>query len=312
MLVNDVRFLITRTLTVLAAAVAIALQVGCEDSFVDPFENEERYYTVYGYLDEGKNRQIRVPHEIRVIPVTRFPERITSPLNPQADLDAEVFSWDLNAEVDTTIEWTHSLEQLSDGLFAHIFRAEFNVDAGHTYHLEVRRSDGATAWAETTVPLLSNVIPVPTDLRVIEDSTTILQDIVLPGQITPWEITVSYDVGGRDCTLDRGVTTPLRYGRVGQSTGEGWRFTVNISDDIDRLADQLKVGNVFFCAMGVRVRAVDPNWVIPDDAGSEEIALPTAYTNVRNGYGFFGSVGSLQHEWAASSELLLLIEDSGR
>ncbi|MEZ4702622.1 MAG: hypothetical protein R2834_19975 [Rhodothermales bacterium] len=309
---TDARSIITRTLTALIAAVAIALQMGCEDSFVDPFDNEQRYYTVYGYLDEGKNRQIRVPHEIRVIPVTRFPERITSPLNPQADLDAKVFSRDMTAEEDTTIEWTHALEQLSDGLFAHIFRAEFYVEAGHTYRLEVLRSDGATAWAETTVPLLSNVVPVPTDLRVVDDSTTILQDIVFPGQISPWDITVSYDVGGRDCTLDRGVTTPLRYGRVGQSTGDGWRFTVNISDDIDRLSDRLEVGNVFFCAMGVRVQALDPNWVIPVDADPEALALPTAYTNVHNGYGFFGSVGSLQHEWAASSELLLLIEDRGR
>ncbi len=296
------------------AGVMTGLSVGCEDSFIDPFDNDARYYTIYGFLDEGKNTQLLVPHEVRVIPVTRFPERITSPLNPQADLDAKVFSRDLNAtpEADTTIEWIHSLEQLDDGLFAHIFRATFFVEPGHTYRLEVHRSDGVIAWAETTVPRLSDIIPEPVDLRVLSDSITILQDILIPGTISPWQIAVSYYVGGRDCTLDRGVTMPLPYGRVGGVTNAGWRFTVNISEDIIRLAERLDVPDVFFCAMGLRVRSLDAQWRVADGNDDSELALPTAFTNVENGYGFFGSVGVLQYEWPASPALLRLISDEGR
>jgi len=298
---------------VVASTVA-GLAAGCEDSFIDPFDNDQRYYTIYGFLDEGKNTQVLVPHEVRVIPITRFPERITSPLNPQADLDAIVFSRDLDAtpEADTTIEWIHSLEQLDDGLFAHIFRATFVVEPGHTYRLEVHRSDGVIAWAETTVPNLSNIVPEPIDLRVLPDSITILQDILIPGAVSPWQIAVTYDVGGRDCTLDRGVTTPLPYGRVGAATDGGWRFTVNISADIVRLTERLDEPDVFFCAMGLRIRSLDARWRVADGIDSGELALPTAFTNVENGYGFFGSVGVLQYEWAASPALLRLISDEGR
>ncbi len=294
--------------------VVAGLSIGCEDSFIDPFANEERYYTIYGFLDEGKNTQVLVPHEVRVIPVTRFPQRITSPLHPQANLDAEVFSRDLDAspEADSTIEWIHSLEQLDDGLFAHIFRATFNVKPGHTYRLEVHRSDGVVAWAETTVPSLSSLIPEPVNLRVLADSITILQDILIPGAIPPWQIAVSYDVVGQDCMLDRGVTTPLPYGNVGEETPEGWRFTVNISEDLVRLAQRLDRPNVFFCVMGLRIRWLDTRWRTAEGNDENELALPTAFSNVENGYGFFGSVGVLHYEWPASPALLRLIRDEGR
>jgi hypothetical protein len=288
------------------------LLVGCGDTFIDPYDNAERYYTVYGFLDEGKNTQLLVPHELRVIAVSRFPERITSPLHPHADLDAKVFTRDLDAEIDTTIEWTHALEQLDDGLFAHIFSATFALVPSHTYRLEVIRSDGAMAWAETTVPDMSNVVPVPTNLRVEADSTIVLQDILLPGRVSPWRIDVSYDVGARDCAIDRGVTTPLAYGRKGDTSPEGWLFTVNITEDIGRLRERLDRPDIFFCAMGVRVRSLDPDWPIPDVEDPNLIALPAASTNVQNGYGFFGSVGVLQYEWAVSPALLKLIEDRGR
>ena len=54
---------------------------GCDDTFLDPFENEQRYFTVYGFLDPLQARQT-----VRVIPVTRFAEDISglSALHPFA------------------------------------------------------------------------------------------------------------------------------------------------------------------------------------------------------------------------------------
>ena len=117
----------------------------CEDSFVDPFENEGRYFTVYGYIDAAE-----FSHKIRVIPVTRHQAIIRHPSDIQAALDAVVTISDLRTG--EVIEWVYGLEELEDGTFAHIFRTEFVVVPGRGYRLDVTRGDGVRAWAITNVP----------------------------------------------------------------------------------------------------------------------------------------------------------------
>ena len=81
-----------------AVFVILTILTACEDSFIDPFDNDQRYYTIYGYLDQGKNFQ-NARHYVRIIPVTRRPEVIETPASPQADFDGRVFLTNLNTEV---------------------------------------------------------------------------------------------------------------------------------------------------------------------------------------------------------------------
>ena len=76
---------------------------GCSDTAVDPFENEEKYFTVWGYLD-----QLETDHTLRVVPVTRFAQDIQDPNDPQATLDAEMYTTDMTSGVRT--RWFPSLE----------------------------------------------------------------------------------------------------------------------------------------------------------------------------------------------------------
>ena len=93
----------------LCLVLMLALQ-GCGDAFVDPFHNEGRYYTIYGFLDLFDRE-----HVVRVTPVTRRPETIEGPSSPQATIDAEVRS--INKDTGEEVIWHHNLEQLSDGTY---------------------------------------------------------------------------------------------------------------------------------------------------------------------------------------------------
>ncbi len=123
----------------------IALLSSCGDTTIDPFQNEGNYYTVYGFLDDLENT-----HVLRVIPVTRRAERINSPTDDQASIDAVVYTTDLNTGIRT--KWAHSLEKMSDGSYGHIYRASFLVTAQKRYKLEIIRSDGKMTTAITEVP----------------------------------------------------------------------------------------------------------------------------------------------------------------
>lgn len=285
----------------LSLAAMVVLCSACDDTFIDPFDNDGRYYSVYGFLDETNNYQTGGQHVLRVVAVTRFPERITSPLDDQAYLDATVTTTDVGTG--ETVTWTHNLEQLSDGTYAHIFRSGFFVRAAHTYRLEVRRSDGIVASAETTVPSSGRIGLTLDPPRVDPDSGVVLQDAVLSALPSPWNIQVVYHVGFGP------RTTPYRipYGRVGTPTGDGgWRFTIQVSRDLDSLSTVLNqpANTIRFQGMGLNIHLLDGQWTPPEGVfDPEALAQPDALSNVENGYGFWGSIGLYQHDWTIDDAL---------
>ena len=288
-------------LTTCSLAGVLLATAACGDAFIDPFDNDGRYYTIYGFIDETKNFEPGAEHAVRVIPLTRFPERITSPTDDQASIDAVVTSMDVSTG--ESHRWEHSLEKLDDDTFAHIFRTRFFVRPGRTYRLEVRRSDGVTAAAETKVPSTGGIEATIAAPHVDPASGAITQEIHLTRVPSPWNIDVIYRIGG-----DFAATPyPLSYGRVGAPEGEeGWRFTVNITEDLGRLSRILgtPVSEIRFPTMGLKIRLLDDRWTPPEGLFDPEVlAQPGTLLNVENGYGFWGSIGLYQHDWNISDEL---------
>ena len=279
----------------------LALSIaGCDDSFVDPFENQEYYYTVFGYLDI-----LEIDHSIRVIPITRSSAVVIDPAQAEAFIDAEVFTTEV--ERDITHEWEHHLEKLADGTYGHVFRQSFVAQPGKTYRLDVVRSDGMTATAFTTMPHLpdSSVFNInPVQFR--EDSTRLLQQIHIPEIGAPWDIEAVYRWS--DGQVARRIFVP--YGRAGSTNDSagGWNVTLDLSSDQsfvrDHIREQMTVGSIFddtpitLATVGLRIRMLNPDWDLPIDPYDPKIyAFPETLSNVENGYGYFGSLGVYTQEW---------------
>ena len=292
----------------------------CDDTFIDPFDNDGEFYTIYGYLDV-----LDAEHAVRVIPVTRFPERITSPTDDQATIDAVVTSTDLRTG--ETIRWRHSLEQLDDETYGHIFRGTFLVQPGRTYRLEVRRSDGATATAETTVPFISDAARFTLDPIQISPDSVITQDVFLSGVPSPWNIESLYLMG--DNFADVQFFAPIQsrfyvsYGRSGERTADdGWSFRLTISEDqasVRAEIDSLRNLGVYdpnsllvLRSMGVRIRVLDANWDPPEGVFDPEVlAQPGTLSNVENGHGFWGSIGVYTQEWDVTDAFSMMLGYQG-
>lgn len=263
----------------------------CDSTDIDPFDNEDRYFTIYGFLDE-----LQVNHSVRVIPVTRFPEKITTPYSDQAFIDAAVVSTDLQSGIRT--QWYHSLEKLHDGTYGHIFRANFIVRPGRTYRLEVIRSDSIITSAETTIPKFVTPTAIPAEFiypyqSVAEEGGP--REVILPQIASPWDITVIYNLTRTEA--------PISYGRAGARQPDGsWKFTINMSEDVPRIKSYFGLSASdslppYFAAT-LRVKVLDANWDPPLGIFDPEVlAQPGALTNVENGYGFWGGVGLFYYVW---------------
>ncbi len=265
----------------------------CEDSFIDPYNNDGRYFTIYGFIDELESN-----HALRVIPVTRIPERIVSSNDATANIDAFVTS--TNLTTGETISWRHNLEELNDGTYGHIFRASFRPIPGTTYELVVERNDGIKTTATTTVPRFPRTVPAPDTLfypyNTVPDSGW-SQEIYLPDISSPWDMIVSYDL--------QGTWVRVPYGRPGEQTQEGgWRFNINMGADAPQMRHFLGLSEEqplpLFHAVDLQVRILDENWNPPGGIFDPEIlAFPDELSNVENGYGLWGAIGLYQHTWIA-------------
>jgi len=127
-----------KKLSALALSVLIFSSMACETG-VDPFIDEDRFFTLFGSLDTKHELQF-----IRVIPVSRNFDRDDSVI------DAKVVSTDLtNGDVHV---WRDSVVTYSDGTIGHLFVSDFRVRPGHTYRIDVSDSQGNTSTATTTMP----------------------------------------------------------------------------------------------------------------------------------------------------------------
>jgi len=273
--------------------------VGCGDTVIDPFVGTGRYFTVFGYLDFRET-----DHRVRVVPVRRTPELIAGPGDAQATIDATVFSTDLNTG--SRVKWNHRLASLSDGTYGHVFEARFDVHQQHTYRLEVIRSDGATATAETTIPYIPDAALFERGpVEFSADSSVIYQDIHMPRIDSPWDMEVAYLWGA----IGRNFRTDISYGRTGtRSADGGWDMRIEISRDRTPLRADMEETLRYYSleedapvgvhSMGVRVHLLDSDWDPPAGVFDPEIlAFPGTLSNVENGYGFFGSIGVYQQLW---------------
>jgi len=306
------RLRLTSARSILTACSLAGLLLGvaaCGDPIIDPFDNDDHFFSIYGFIDV-----LAEQHVVRVIAVARTPERIEDPA--EAFIDARVTSTDLSTGLSHL--WTHSVEQLDDGLYGHIFRATFLVQPQHTYRLQVRRSDGATATAETTVPWLRGTTLFERHpINVSSDSTVVTQDVFIPGISSPGDLEVIYRYQAilvrpffANVFVRSRVAIP--YSRAGERLGDGWQFTITISDDqafvLDDVRSMLRteqtIHSVFLTFMGIQMKILDDKWTLPaGTADLEDFAQPGTLSNVKNGYGFWGSIGLYVEEWAVSPQL---------
>jgi len=277
----------------LASLVVVLAFASCDSTELDPFDNDEKYFTVFGFLNERER-----DHSIRIIPLSRLAERIESPSDPQASIDAVVTTTDLRSG--SVVRWNHTLTRLSDGSYGHIYRASFIVRPSRTYRLEITRNDGKITSAETDVPNLSGT-RVEQQLPVVRPDSSVYQDLILPGINSPWDVEVSY------WFPFSGSPIRIPYGRSGVATEDGgWMVRVDITQDMETLSAirQQPEENLTWDAMGVRLQVLDAKWDPPMDIFDPEVlSIPGTLSNVEKGFGFFGSIGLFQDDWPNSAAL---------
>lgn len=287
----------TRWGQILSLVLVSVLLTSCESDFIDPFENDTYFFSIYGYFD-----LLEQTHRVRVVPVTRTPAAINHVTDPQALIDAEVFS--INLTTGQEYEWEHELQPLPDGTFAHIFVGHYFPHPDHVYRLEVRRTDGTITAAEAVAPFYREEFPAKVSPLRVVPGRDVTREVIIPDLPTVVDYVVVYE-------FDNGIRSlriPVNYAQYGERTDEGaWVIDINFTRDQEKV--RFETGKFAFSddmaltKVALVMKVVDDTWDVPDGIGLEDLVQPRTFSNVINGYGFWGAIGVYAQEWTVDEAL---------
>ena len=261
---------------------------GCDSSEIDPFENDGRYFTVYGFLDP-----FSVEQELRVVPIRRALEDIRDTTAAQARINAFVTTTDL--DTGETIVWQHTLTEVSlEQQYVHVFKAHFIPRPQHTYRLRVEQANGAAAEAQTFIPQPGQAQVALLDLS----PDSLMLDVLLPHVHQVWAVQTNLSPVGASRPI------PTLHGRLGTSTSEGWRFQINLVEVYRNVVERAG-SSLLLEFYGIQVDIIAEDWPLPpsDSLDLNTLAQPGFGSNVEGGYGYFGSVGFYIEDWRVAPEL---------
>ena len=269
--------------TTLLACLLALFPLGCAES-VDTHLEIDRPFTVFGLInpkaDTNAVRVFEIQNTIKLVRPDPIDATVTTTLMQTGETHA----------------WQDSVIQLADGDYRHVYWAAFSASTGETYRLEVTRSDGETSTGVTTVP-------PPVALEILEPDTLKVREIFQPLFIrgnppTLPRIDVEYVVVG----FREGGSTPLfrpvtfNYAGKPRQQTDGWLLEIDLREDfqeIFRVFDddsEVTTEIIDLKEIQVRVHVGDENWVSPIGVFDAEFLVePGSFSNIDNGFGYFGS-----------------------
>lgn len=262
---------------------AAMMAAGCTES-VDTRLRIDYPYSLYGLinpkLDTHAVRVFEIKSEIMLVRPDPIDARVSTTLLQTGERAA----------------WQDSVIQLADGDYRHVFWSMFSPTSGETYRLEVRRSDGEVTSAETTIPPL-------VELEVLDPDTLRPREALMPVFIRGRppnmpRIDVEYVVAGFREEGGEAIFKPVVFNyaqRPGDADG-GHLLEVDLiadyseifqkfDDDNDVTTDIIDLREII-----VRVHVGDENWASPTGVFDPDFLVePGTFSNVDNGFGYFGS-----------------------
>ena len=259
----------------------------CEDS-VSPSIGEERPFTVFGYLDPTTSTQL-----LRVIPIA---ESITEV--DLVNLEAEVRT--IHEESGTVTAWRQTPVQFADSSEGIIYTADFTPEYENTYRLEIESTLGDLLTSQTTVPKEVNI-------SLLTTSTLFRPGIFIEGELPNLvQAGILYDAVALQPAIsgqsDIRIPVLVSYrGEQDRSDG-GWEIRANLRDDFESVRqamDGVCLTTPFITIRGAQFRAFvgDEVWVPPGNASDFDervLVQPGTFSNIDNGFGFFGSGYSVE------------------
>lgn len=277
--------------------------MSCEED-VNPIVGNDRPFTLWGQINPQADTQA-----VRIFPIENQLSFIDG-----SPLDVTITSTHLQSG--ETQVWQDSVVTLENGEIRHVYWAAFRAEFEQTYRLEARRSDGNSTIVEvTTPPDVPIELPPPNE----NQARPILLPVLIngvPPAIPKLEVeymaTTANDPNPFNPEDRPIIAFPVRISYEDQviRTRDGFSFNINIFDDFQTIRGQFADNDLPFDFISLRhmqlyVHVGDETWVSPIETFDANLLVePGVFSNVENGFGYFGAGYVQTHRWVPPTILL--------
>ena len=272
-----------RYATISFASLLVLFAGGCRET-VDTRLEIEQPFSIFGIINPKSDT-----HAVRLFEIKTH---ITL-VQPQP-IDAVVTT--TRMDTGERQAWQDSVVRLDNRDYRHVYWATFGANAGETYRLEVVRSDGATSTAITTVPPPISLEPLEADT--LKPGEAIMPVLIRGNAPTLPRIDVEYVIVGFAPGGSSPIFRPIVFNYATQQVPHPDGFLLNI----DMFQDYTEIYRVFdrdnsvstdiidLRQINVTIHVGDKNWASPIGVfDAEYLVEPGTFSNVDNGFGYFGS-----------------------
>lgn len=263
----------------LVAMMLLLCATGC-DTAVDPIQENDRHYSIFGYLNASADTQW-----IRVEAL-----RDSLPIGAPAELNADVTLTD--TATGQTAALRDSLFRYLDGTTAHNFYTTFDVEPTGTYRLAVRDAAGTESSAQVTLP---DTFPTPAVIAPVDPFSI---------GCSPYDKTTIVEIRG----IERLVAVHALYYLTGSEGDELRVRTFEHLDDAEQITDGSLRASINYVSdlceieaghgghlpevlkIEVMVAAGNSDWPDFMSLDPETAALPDVASNVEGGTGLLGGI----------------------
>ena len=256
------------------------LLTGCDEA-VNPIVGEERPLTVYGYLDPTVERQL-----IRLISI----ESTIQDLGSQ-NISASVRT--IHEDTGESVDWAPVTITYPDSSIGTVFEAFFTPEYGNTYRLEISTGGESLTRAVTTIP--DNL-----EITAETGGNPLRPGFFIPGDLPNLvQMDMVYEIVAMQpvVSVAENVLIPIRvsYKDTQVAANGGWALAADLRSDFDVIGDELRNYCITTPFIALRSSSFvffvgDDEWVPPGGVFDPDlIAQPGVFSNVENGYGYFGS-----------------------
>ena len=258
------------------------LCMGCDDE-IAPFNTTDFPFTVWGVVNPQADTQA-----VRVFTIDT-----TLDLIPSSSIDAvtsiiEVEKQERHILVD-------SVTQLPNGDFRHTFWAEFDVEHGELYRVEVERSDGLVSRSDDIR------VPAPVTVTAPEPTEFQVQELILPVVIegnppSMPRIDATYNTFAVDAlgvlTAENPVT--ISYVQAPRQEDGTWFIDIDLLQDFLSIRDDFNAkeieGRICTDLISMQIHVGNEEWRSPIGVFDPNVLVePGTLSNINNGFGFFGA-----------------------
>ncbi len=282
----------------------LVVHAGC-DQTINPIIGENRPFTLWGYLDAKSDTQW-----VRVFAISS-----ELGVDRSGPIDAVVRSFDL--ETGELQEWTATKVEYADSTIGDVFFAAFRPAFDRKYRLEAIRSDGQTSSAEVTIPPEVRV-------ELVDERTRIQIPAVIHGKPPSLvQVQVVYDAitlppvnpwppGSRTPEPVR-IKVAVPYDNLIEPTPDGWKMEINQREDFSVVQNTfelncLRTDLIALRRVELRFLAADAQWQPPEGSFDPNLLIePAAFSNVENGFGYFGGGYVVSERWTPTETVMRTI-----